>query len=451
MRRLPVVAQIYIWGVMAGGAIALLLLSLGVGIAEPGSIPLALFCALILLVTEAHPIPLSYKITITVSTAVIFAAISLMGPALTCWAIALGMSFAYVYLKREWFKVTFNTAAYILTAASAGLTYQLTNGGETALLVSWRNTLSLCLAAVVYLMLNSWLVAGVVALSEKQDIRHIWTAMLERMALQYLALILLGVLTAVVYGYVWWALVLLVLPLVIVYHSLKASQELRVNVKAEEKLRTALQKYVSPRVLQMIMEGEGMPGLIGEERRATVLFADIRGFTKLVETAEPRTVVRVLNEYFFRMTDIISSYQGIVDEFAGDEILASFDVTFSGENDAKRAVIAAVEMLARLKGLQEEWKRQGLPTFDIGIGISTGTVTRGSIGSRERMALISTGNILNIASRGQELTKKFEMNLIITQSTFEQVKDIIAYQELGPVKLDGVSKPVPLFGVYGLK
>jgi putative nucleotidyltransferase with HDIG domain len=230
LRDMLLAVQIYICSVMASGVAVLLLLSLRVSTVEPSSILLTFLCALVLLVTHTHQIPVSYKINISVSTAVIFAAILLLGPALACWATALGVGLASIYLKRKWFNVTFNTAAYVLTVASASLTYQFASDGEIAV-YSLTNIPALSLAAIVYFVANSGLVAGVVALREKRDVWYVWTDMFRQAAPQYLALILLGVLTAMVYGYAWWAIALIALPVVIVYHSLNTSQALRVQTK----------------------------------------------------------------------------------------------------------------------------------------------------------------------------------------------------------------------------
>jgi len=230
LRDLPLAHQIYISGTMASGVAVLVLLSLRVSIVEPSSILLAFLCAVALLLAETHKIPVSYKISMSVSTAVIFAAMVLLGPALACWATALGIGLAYIHLKRKWFNIVFNMAAYVIAVASAGLTYQLTNGGEIAVSSS-TNIPALSLAAIVYFVANSGLVAGVVALREKRDAWYVWTDVFKQIAPQYLALVLLGVLTAMVYSYAWWAIILVVLPVVIVYHSLNTSQALRVQTK----------------------------------------------------------------------------------------------------------------------------------------------------------------------------------------------------------------------------
>jgi len=192
------------------------------------------------------------------------------------------------------------------------------------------------------------------------------------------------------------------------------SLRLRRQVTQERELRQTIQRYVSPRLVATFQQ-ESAPHpqeVIDASGRMSVLFADVRSFTPLMEKADPNAVMQVLNEYFLRMSQIIQAHGGVVDEFAGDQIVASFDRTSPRVNDACRAVQAGVEMLASLKTLQKRWRERGLPTFDIGIGISTGAVTRGSIGSKDRKALIALGSILNIASRAEGMNKKFGTHLL---------------------------------------
>lgn len=231
------------------------------------------------------------------------------------------------------------------------------------------------------------------------------------------------------------------------------NSRLRRRVIQESELRQTLQRYVSPRLVPTFQPGSASRSreFIDASGRISVLFADVRSFTRLMEKADPDAVMLVLNEYFLRMSQTIQVNGGVVDEFAGDQIVASFDRTSPRINDAYRAARAGLEMLDGLKMLQKRWQRRGLPTFDIGIGISTGAVTRGSIGSKERRALIALGSILNIASRAEAMNRKLGTHLIITQSTFEQVADLIEYDALGAHELQGISEPVSLYSVRGIK
>ena len=180
-----------------------------------------------------------------------------------------------------------------------------------------------------------------------------------------------------------------------------------------------------------------------------MLLTDVCGFSTLVEDAELADIIQVLHEYFSNAVEIISAHQGVVDELSGDEILASFDQASGRGNDALRAVKTGLEILERLDELREEWIDRGLPTFDVGIGISSGLVAVSSIGSGQRRALITAGRILNLAARSQAMTRELGLRLIITQDTFDQVRDVIKYRELGAVALRGIEEPVGLYGVYG--
>jgi len=222
------------------------------------------------------------------------------------------------------------------------------------------------------------------------------------------------------------------------------------QVLESDRLSKALQSYLSPRTVQAVLRGSSDPGVVSQSGQMTVLLTDVCDFSTLVEHADLTDIIRVLHEYFSNAVEIISAQQGIVDELSGDEILASFDQTSGQEGDALRAVRAGLQLLERLDELRVEWTERGLPMFDIGIGISSGLVAVGSIGSGERRALITAGRILNLAARSQAMTRELGLRLIITQSTFDQTRELIRYRELGAVSLRGIEEPVGLYGVYGL-
>jgi len=154
---------------------------------------------------------------------------------------------------------------------------------------------------------------------------------------------------------------------------------------------------------------------------------------------------------FEAVTDIVIEHQGVVDEWSGDAILATFDGSITHSRDAEQAVRAGLAILARLKTLRMDWSNRGLPIFDIGIGISTGMIATGCIGSAKRRAFVTTGSPINTASRIEKLTKTFRESLVIAQSTFEKVQVAIQYRPLGSVVLDGLSDTVRLYSIYGLK
>jgi len=144
------------------------------------------------------------------------------------------MAVAFTYLKKRWYNVVFNVGAFILSVGGAGFVYhsRVSVYGSNGLLLSWTSIAYLSLAALTYFMVNTGLVATVVALREKRAAWHTWVLTIERVAPEYFTLILLGILTSIVYNYAWWALVLLLFPVIIVYHSLQTSQELRTQTVA---------------------------------------------------------------------------------------------------------------------------------------------------------------------------------------------------------------------------
>jgi len=206
-------------------------------------------------------------------------------------------------------------------------------------------------------------------------------------------------------------------------------------------------KFLSPRVTQAILQGPVQPGTLGDTRRMSVLVADIRGFTHLVATNPPEAVVQVLQEYFAMLNQIVADHLGIVDDWTGDQAMASFEPLWPEDNEALRAVKAGLDLLTSLNELKAMWLARGLPVFDIGMGINTGLVTTAAIGSPQRLALVTIGQSINVATYSQEKTKDFGVPLIITQNTHAQVNKSFRCQPLGPMTFNGLSEPVLLYGV----
>src|SRR5207248_1266059 len=163
--------------------------------------------------------------------------------------------------------------------------------------------------------------------------------------------------------------------------ELRAAQDHAVR---EASLRAQLQRYVSPRLVDMAVANPALLEIPGEWRQATVLFADIRGFTRLIETTRAPVMIRLLDEYFNRMIEVIFGHRGTVEQLIGDEIVALFGVPEGAEDAAARAVGAAVDMIDGVQHLARRWTEAGLPAFDIGIGLSSGKVMAGTIGSDRR-------------------------------------------------------------------
>jgi adenylate cyclase len=230
--------------------------------------------------------------------------------------------------------------------------------------------------------------------------------------------------------------------------DLRATQERAVR---EASARAQLQRYVSPRLAEMTLAGPGLLDGAGDWREATVLFADIRGYTRLVETTPGPVVIRLLDGYLNEMIDVIFRHQGTVEQLIGDEIVVLFGVTESASDAPGRAVRAALDMVTAVKRLSERWAADRLPRFDIGVGVASGPVMAGTIGSAERRELIVVGRPMIAAARIQRMTRLFDAHIICAESTFRDVEPLVRHRELGSPKLKGLKDRETLFEILGLR
>jgi class 3 adenylate cyclase len=198
----------------------------------------------------------------------------------------------------------------------------------------------------------------------------------------------------------------------------------------------------------------GNPSLLeqpGDWREATVLFADIRGYTRLIETTPGPIVIRLLDGYLAEMIDVIFRHQGTVEQLIGDEIVVLFGLTEDGADAPARAVRAALDMVAAVRGLARRWATEGLPRFDIGVGIASGPELAGTIGSAQRRELVVVGRPMIAAARIQRMTRLFDAHIIAAEGTFREVQDIVRYRELGSPKLKGLKDRETLYEILGAR
>jgi adenylate cyclase len=230
--------------------------------------------------------------------------------------------------------------------------------------------------------------------------------------------------------------------------DLRAAQE---RVVREAGVRAQLQRYVSPRLADMALGNPNLLDQPGEWREATVLFADIRGYTRLIETTPGPVVIRLLDEYLARMVEVIFRHQGTVEQLIGDEIVVLFGVAEGGEDAAGRAVRAAVEMVAAVRALSARWGGEGLPRFDIGVGIASGPVMAATIGSADRRELIVVGRPMIAAARIQRMTRLFDAHIIAADSTFRELRGLASHRALGSPKLKGLKDRETLYEILDLQ
>lgn len=188
-------------------------------------------------------------------------------------------------------------------------------------------------------------------------------------------------------------------------------------------LRRTFGRYLSEDVAASLLEREDGPEIAGERRRVTVMMADVRGFTSLTEQLGPRDIVAILNSYFGTMSEVIGQHGGTVDELIGDGILALFGAFESQGNDSEQGVACAVAMQRSLRSVNESNHRRDLPSIEMGIGISTGDVVVGNVGSERRSKFTAIGSAVNLAARIEGFAKGGE--ILISPATYEDVSELV--------------------------
>jgi adenylate cyclase len=214
--------------------------------------------------------------------------------------------------------------------------------------------------------------------------------------------------------------------------------------------RNTLDRYMSPPLVNYVLENLDNINLNGERRELTIFFSDVRNFTTLTEGSEPMELINLLDEYLQAMTEVIFKYDGIVDKFIGDGILAYWGAFTPGKNHAMLAAQAALEMLVRLEQLNIVWSAQGRPTLRIGIGINTGNVVFGNVGRGKKIEFTVIGDAVNLASRLEGVNKEFGTSVIISEFTLGHLRDHAQVRSLGNIKVKGKTIETAIYELKGL-
>ncbi|MBI4691320.1 MAG: adenylate/guanylate cyclase domain-containing protein [Nitrospirae bacterium] len=229
-----------------------------------------------------------------------------------------------------------------------------------------------------------------------------------------------------------------------------------VEEKYAKRIRAMFSSYVTEKIVNELIKNPNMAKLGGERREITVLFSDIRGFTTFSEKHAPEEVVAILNEYLGAMTEIVFRWEGTLDKFVGDAIVAFWGAPMRQENHAELAVRCALDMVARIEKLQQKWQSEGKSPLDMGIGINTGEVLVGNIGAEgKKMDYTVIGDNVNLGSRVEGLTRKYNTHILITESTLNKIRDIVIESRLGHLSIKGMEKvivkgketPVEIYGL----
>jgi adenylate cyclase len=220
-----------------------------------------------------------------------------------------------------------------------------------------------------------------------------------------------------------------------------------VEGREKRKMKKLFGQYVSKDVYEQLVANPGLARLGGQRREMSVLFSDIRGFTSVSEKGQPEEIVHMLNEYFTRMVEVVFHHKGTVDKFVGDMVMALFGAPLEDPQHAEHAVEAALDMLQELKKLNVKWTAEGRPSLDIGIGINTGPMIAGNIGSDQIMSYTVIGDAVNLGSRLESLNKQYSTHIIISDATRSRLTGTYTFKPLGDVVVKGKTKPVAIFEV----
>ena len=247
----------------------------------------------------------------------------------------------------------------------------------------------------------------------------------------------------------WNLLLAVALPIMQMFAIFLAATSYRFfnEEKQRRKARETFSRFLAPAIVEQVLEREGSLKLGGEKRELTCLFADIRGFTTISERLDPHVLLEVLNEYLTPMTDIIvSGHQGTLDKYIGDAIMAFWGAPQHQADHALRACRASLAMIARLEELRVGWKERGLPDIDIGVGLNTGPMSVGFLGSQDRFYNYTVlGDAVNLSSRLEGANRQYGTHILIGPITREMVKEEMVLREIDRVRVKGKRDRVQIY------
>jgi adenylate cyclase len=221
--------------------------------------------------------------------------------------------------------------------------------------------------------------------------------------------------------------------------------------RERKRVHGAFAQYVAPSVIKQLLDRPDLMRLGGEEKELTAMFSDIRNFTGISEGMTPAALVDLLNDLFSEMTEVIFHYWGTLDKFIGDSIMAFWGAPYPQPDHPERACQAGLEMLRTLKRAQARWQAEGNPNLNIGIGIHTGPMLVGNMGSKRRFNFTIMGDNVNLASRLEGLNKTFGTRLIVSETTYQTVQDKMLARELDWIRVKGKIRPVRIYELLDMQ
>ncbi|RMG64210.1 MAG: adenylate/guanylate cyclase domain-containing protein [Calditrichaeota bacterium] len=247
-----------------------------------------------------------------------------------------------------------------------------------------------------------------------------------------------------------WEMVFPVLGMALAFVGINLYQYVRTQ-KEKQMIIGAFARYVPEKVVNDLLAHPEKLVLGGEERFMTVMFTDVANFTSISERLSPRELVNLINEYLTEMTEIVFKYDGIIDKYEGDAIMAEFGAPVYFEDHARKACLAALEMQERLIELRQRWTKLKLPPLTCRAGINSGTMIVGNMGSRRVFDYTVLGDEVNLASRLEGANKIFRTRIMISESTRKLIEDDFYTRTLDLIRVKGKQKPVQVFELMAVK
>ncbi|QPJ64300.1 MAG: adenylate/guanylate cyclase domain-containing protein [Candidatus Nitrohelix vancouverensis] len=216
-------------------------------------------------------------------------------------------------------------------------------------------------------------------------------------------------------------------------------------------IQGAFGQYLSPEVINRLLKDPKLLKLGGIERRMTAYFSDIAGFSSFSEQFTPNDLVEFLNEYLTAMSDVVMQYDGTIDKYEGDAIIAFYGAPIEYPDHALKACLASLAMNEKISVMRDEWRKQGKPDLHVRMGINTGSMVVGNMGSKMRMDYTIMGDSVNLASRLEGVNKVYGTAIMISQYTYGDVKDDLEIRELDMIRVVGKNEPITIYEVLAKK